>query len=369
MTNKPNVTSKYEEERLRAAEQSQVVYLQGQIDEMRRLIKDQSNKYSLAIEQVRKVEATAAQTEGLFDRYRQEVSLSLDGYRRDIAMLRKEIAGALIKVEEGGKPLREMQAQIHQLGEARKQDRDQVAGWLARIEEIEQRTLTWQAQIREGEERHRALAGQLEGFYAADESVRAEVRKVNEEMQVEKQSLRRQAIEAQQLVADVRSILDDHHSRIVRLDEVRQHITLFTEQLPAQIIGIESKLPEINSEIKRVERISTERFLMNQERLEEVRHQQDDKVVALVETDEQHMRQLTAWLERIDGWVRELEQRIARGLSHVDVAQREHAIHLGELDRRDVQVLDALTIALQEQLGKLKADQILQGHESTGKVG
>src|SRR5207237_3629692 len=139
---------------------------------------------------------------------------SRDGYRRDNAVLRKEIAGALIKVEEGGKPLREIQSQTHQLGEARKQDRDHVAGWLSRIEELEQRTRGWQAQIREGEERHRSLATQLEGFYGADESVRVEVRKANEEIQIEKQSLRRQAIEAQQLVADVRSILDDHHSRI-----------------------------------------------------------------------------------------------------------------------------------------------------------
>jgi chromosome segregation ATPase len=368
MTNKPNVTSKYEEERLRAAEQSQIVYLQGQIDEMRRLIKDQTNKYNWAMEQVRKVEATAAQTEGLLDRYRQEVSQSLDGYRRDIAMLRKEIAGALIKVEEAGKPLREMQTQIHQLGEVRKQDRDQVAGWLLRIEDLEQRTLTWQAQIREGEERHRTLAGQLEGFYTADETVRTEVRKVNEEIQIEKQSLRRQAIEAQQLVADVRSILDDHHSRIVRLDEIRQHIELITNQLPEQITSIEAKLPEITSEIKRVERVSTERFLMNQERLEEVRHQQDDKVVALQETDEQHLRQLTAWLERLDGWVRELEQRQARGFSHVNATQREHATHLIELDRRDVQVLDAISTSLHEQLEKIKAEQIEQGRDSSGKA-
>ena len=126
--NKPNVTSKYEEERLRAAEQSQIVYLQGQIDELRRLIKDQTNKYNWAMEQVRKVEATAAQTEGLFERYRQEVAQSLDSYRRDIAALRKDIAGALVRVDEGGKPIREMQTQIHQLGEARRQDRDQVAG-------------------------------------------------------------------------------------------------------------------------------------------------------------------------------------------------------------------------------------------------
>ncbi len=45
MTNKPNVTSKYEEERLRTQEQSQIVYLQGQLDDLRRQIKEQGNKY------------------------------------------------------------------------------------------------------------------------------------------------------------------------------------------------------------------------------------------------------------------------------------------------------------------------------------
>src|SRR5262245_34251194 len=256
MTNKPNVTSKYEEERLRVAEQSQIAYLQGQIDELRRLIKDQTNKYNWAMEQVRKVEATAAQTEGLFERYRQEVSQSLDTYRRDIAVLRREIATVLVKVEEGSKPLREMQTQIHQLGEARRQDRDHIATWLTRIEELEQRTITWQAQIKEGEERHRSLATHLDGLYAADEGVRAELRKFNEELQIEKQSLRRQAVEAQQLVADVRSVIEEHHSRITRLDEIRQQIDLFTEQLPSQIAAIEGKLPSIADDIKRVERLS-----------------------------------------------------------------------------------------------------------------
>jgi chromosome segregation ATPase len=369
MTNKPNVTSKYEEERLRAAEQSQIVYLQGQIDELRRLIKDQTTKYNWAMEQVRKVEATAAQTEGLFERYRQEVSQSLDGYRRDIAVLRKEIAGALIKVEEGGKPLREMQTQIHQLGEARRNDRDQVAGWLVRIEDLEQRTLGWQSQLREAEDRHRTLANQLEGLYAADEAVRAEVRKFNEELQIEKQSLRRQAVEAQQLVADVRSILDDHHSRITRLDEVRQRIELFTTQLPEQISAIEGRLPDLAGEIKRVERVSTERFLMNQERMEELRHQQEDKVVALQETDELHMRQFTAWLERLDGWVRELEQRIARAVTRLDQAQHEQAGHIGEIERRYLQFIDVLVTTLHGQLEQFKAEQIEQGRESSGQQG
>lgn len=367
--NKPNVTSKYEEERLRAAEQSQIVYLQGQIDELRRLIKDQTNKYNWAMEQVRKVEASATQTESLFDRFRQEVAQSLDGYRRDIAMLRKEIAGALVKVEEGSKPMREMQTQIHQLGEARRQDRDQVAGWLVRIEDLEQRTLGWQSQFREAEERHRALANQLEGLYAADETVRAEVRKVNEDLQVEKQSLRRQAVEAQQMVVDVRTLIEDHHSRIARLDEIRQHVELFTEQLPAQIASIEGRLPEFTSEIKRVERISTERFLMNQERLEELRHQHEDRVVALQETDELHLRQLTAWLDRLDGWVRDLEQRIARAVTRLDHEQHDQSAYIVDVERRSVQFIDALATTLRNELERIKAEQIESGRDAARQGG
>jgi chromosome segregation ATPase len=369
MTNKPNVTSKYEEERLRTQEQSQIVYLQGQIDELRRQIKDQTNKYNWAMEQVRKVEGSVAQIEGLYERYRQEVAQALDSYRRDIAILRKEVAGALIKIEEGSKPIREMQTQIHQLGEARKQDREQVAGWLVRIEELEQRTLAWQARIKEGEERHRTLASQLDVFHSADDVLRAELRKFGEELQIEKQSLRRQAVEAQQMVADVRPILDDHHSRLTRLDEIRQQIDLFTAELPARIDVLDVRIADQVGDIKRVERLSTERFLMNQERLEEVRQQQDEKVVTLQETDEQHLRQLTAWLERIDGWLRELDQRQTRSASRFESLIREQQVILSELDQRDVQFVGTLAATLKEQLEQLKAAQIERGAAQSEKTG
>jgi chromosome segregation ATPase len=368
MTNKPNISSKYEEERLRTQEQSQIVYLQGQIDELRRQIKDQTNKYNWAMEQVRKVEGSVAQIEGLYERYRQEVSQSLDGYRRDISTLRKEVAGALVMVEESSKPLREMQTQIHQLGEARKQDREQVAGWLLRIDELEQRMLAWQARIKESEERDRALASQIDNLQTGDEALRSEIRKFNEELQIEKQSLRRQAVEAQQLVADVRPILDDHHSRLTRLDEIRQQIDLFTSELPAQIEAQERKLSDQLGELKRIERVSTERFLMNQERLEELRQQQDEKVTSLQETDEQHLRQLTAWLERVDGWLRELDQRQARGASRFETLIREQQTILNELDQRDIQLIDTLATTLKDPLEQFKAAQIERGAGQFGKA-
>jgi chromosome segregation ATPase len=354
-------SSKYDEERLRAAEQSQFVYLQGQIDELRRLLKEQSNKYAWAMEQIRRVEASIAQIEGLLDRQRQEMTQTLDSHRRDITALRKEVAGAMIKIDEALRPMREMQAQIQQLGEARRQDRDAIAPIFARLDDLEQRITAWNAQIKEAEERHRVLSARLNDFTAADEALRDDMRRLNEDLQIEKQSLRRQAVEAQQLVADIHPTLEAHTSRLNRLDEIRQHIDLFAEHMPAQITALNERINEVVGEIKRVERLSTERFLMNQERAEEIRQQQDEKIASIEENEEQHLRQLNAWLDRIDAWLRELEQRHNRTASQLEHVQRESLAYLVDLERRDVRLIETLLNALRTQAEEIHAEQVERG--------
>src|SRR5262249_4559033 len=217
------------------------------------------------------------------------------------------------------------------------------------------------ARIKESEERDRALASQIDSLQTDDEGLHAEIRKFNEELQIEKQSLRRQAVEAQQLVADVRPILDDHHSRLTRLDEIRQRLDLFTTELPERIEALDGKIAEQGVDIKRVERVSTERFLMNQERLEELRQHQDERITALHETDEQHVRQLTVWLERIDGWLRELDQRQTRSASRFESLLRDQQGLLTELDQRDVYLISTLVTTLKDQLEHFKAAQIERG--------
>ena len=357
MTN-PDLTAKYEEERLRTHEQSQIVYLQGQIDELRRLLKDQTNKYNWAMEQVRKTDAGVVQVQSLFERHSEAMSLANELVRRDVVTLRKEVAGALVKIDEGVRPIRDMQAQIQQVSEARKQDRDYVASWLGRIEQLERQLLAAQAQLKELDDRQRQVLLQLDRLREADGAAVQEVRRVGDELQIEKQSLRRQSVEAQQLVVDVRVVLDEHASRITRLDEIRQHIDLFRETLPKQLLEVAAKLPDIVSDIKRVERISTERFLMNQERLEEVRQQSDEKLGTLQEADEQHLRQLTAWLERIDGYLREIEQRLTRSSVRLEQADQVHIGRIVELERREMVTLDALLTAVREITERTKAAQV-----------
>ncbi len=330
-----NLTEKFEAERLRTQEQSQIVQLQGQIDELRRLLKDQTNKYQWAMEQVRKTESAVTQVQSSFERHTEEVAQAVERSRRDFLELRKDVSSSLVKHQDVFETVRQMQAQIQQLAEARKQDRDQSFSWVSRVDELDQRLKTLHASIKENEERHRQLALQITHLREADTETVQEVRRVSEQLEVEKQSLRRQAVEAQQLVSDVRSVLEDHDSRITRIDEIRQNLELFAEQLPQQIADIVIRFPDIDIEIKRVERISTERFLMTQERLENLRHQADEKIGVLQETEEQNTHHHNAWLERIDSWIQELEQRMNHGFENNDVVQRDLLKKILQMEERD----------------------------------
>lgn len=361
-----DLTARYEEERLRAQEQSQLVYLQGQIDELRRLLKDQTNKYQWAMEQIRKNEGTIAQIQSLFDRHTGEVAQANEIVRRDVVALRREVAAALVKIEDGLRPIRDMQAQIQQVAEARKQDRNFLAGWLSRIEQVERQIATLSSQVKELDERQRQLTLQLERLREADAAVMQEVRRFGDDLQVEKQSMRRMAVEAQQFVADLQPVVEEQRSRIDRLEEIRQHIDLFAEMLPAQIKELSAKIPDLIAEMKRIERISTERFLMNQERLEELRQMADERMSSLQETDEQYLRQMTAWLERIDSWLRELEQRLSRTTDRLELEQKAHLLRIMELERREVDTLQMQFDALQRRLEQVRAAQIESGGGNAG---
>jgi chromosome segregation ATPase len=352
------LTEKYDEERTRSNEQSQMVYLQGQVDELRRLIKDQTSKYQWVIEQTRKTESTVAQLQGMFERHREETTQTVERSRRDIIELRKEVSGALVRIDEGLKPLREMQAQIQQLAEARKQDREQIFPWFARIDELEQRIVGLHNQIKEIEDQQRQLAMQLDRLRDADAVALQEVRRVGEELQVEKQNMRRQAIELQQLISGSDEIMKEHASRIEHVEEMHERILLISETLPGQIAEVSEKVGATTGEIKRVELASTDWFMMNQERLEELRQQSNEKISELQDVDEQNLTRLVSWLERLDAWIRELEQRLGRGVSQLEATHYAHAERIAETDKRVIKVLRALSEAWQEQVISVEAEQV-----------
>lgn len=355
-----NVSAKYEEERNRSNNQSQISHLQGQIDELRRMLRDQGQKYQLAIEQVRKNDQANADMETQFSRQSQELSQTIDSFRRDIGNLRKEFASTLVKVEDGIQPIRDMQAQIQELATARKDDRISVASLINRSAETEQKIGALFALVRESDERHRSMVARLEAFQSAEDTRRSELRKLLEEVQIEKQQLRRQSVENQQLVADSKYILSEQQSRLLRLDEFRSQIDKVTTEIPTQVKTLETKITTISQETKQVERIAAEHYLSNQQRIEEIRLQQEEKITSLLDTEERQFRQITTWIERIDTYVRDLEQRLTRTHNRLENLQHDHSNHFNDIETRETELLSASIKSMQTMLERIKVERTSQ---------
>jgi chromosome segregation ATPase len=339
---KNELTARYEEEKLRVQEQSQMINLQNQIDELRRLIKDQNNKYAWAMEQVRRVEGQNAQLQGIIERQAQDQQLVMEAYKRELSSLRRDIANALVRADEAVKPIREMQTQIHQLGESRRADREYVQPLFGRLDEVGERTRELAAHVRETDDRQRQVLPQLEQLRLTDHEAFEEMQRLSDEIQAEKQVLRRQAVEAQQMVSDARSALNEPTARIKHLEEVYKQLDKLVQTLPGRIEEIATKLPELRDDLRRVEILSTERFMLTQERVEELRHQNEERLVSLRDTDEEHLRHLTLWLERIDAWCREEEGRVARIGNRLDLLHQRHEHRLADLEEQELDLLQKL---------------------------
>jgi chromosome segregation ATPase len=356
--NKGDVTAKFEEEQLRVQEQSQLIYLQNQIDELRRMLKDQNNKYAWSMEQVRRAEAQSGQLQNMIERQGQEIQATLEIYKREINALRREVSSAFQRAEEAIKPVREINAQIHQLQEARRQDRDAITPWYNRIDELEHHSKELLALIRGNEERHRGLITQIEQLKIDDAATVEDIRHLDAQIQVEKQNLRRQAVEAQQLVADVRASLDEPVARIGRLEERIHDLEDQIKVIPPEIDAISGRLPSMIEDIRRVELVATERFLLNQERLEDLRHQSDERLTELHETSDQHLLHVTNWLERIDAWCRDEEARIARIGNRLELLHQRHDSRLTDLEAQELVLLERVTDTWAGMLEAVKAAQI-----------
>jgi len=365
--NKGEVTAKFEEEKLRVQEQSQLIYLQNQIDELRRMLKDQNNKYAWAMEQARRSEGQVGQLQNLIERQAQEVQTTLEVYKREIVALRREVAAAMLRAEEASKPVREIQAQIHQLHEGRRQDREAIAPFEGRIEEVEGRAKELLSILRDTDDRYRQLYGQIEQLRVADGAAIEGVRRLDEQIQVEKQNLRRQTVEAQQLVADVRASLEDPVARIIRLEERTHDTEAELAVIPDELDKITASLPGIVEDIRRVEMVATERFLMNQERLEDLRHQNDERMLELHETSDETLLHLTAWLERIDAWCRDEEGRVARIGNRLELLNQRHDTRLSDLENQEFEMLERITGAWNGILEVVKAGQVERRDDQLGE--
>ena len=112
----------------------------------------------------------------------------------------------------------------------------------------------------------------------------------------------------------------------------------------------------LNGEVRRVEQIATDWFMLNQERLEELRQQSNEKIDELRDIDQNHLQQLSAWLERLDSLIRELEQRQGRTLTRMEQVFQQHILRIRDLEQREMSFVKALASTLVQQAENIESE-------------
>jgi hypothetical protein len=106
---------------------------------------------------------------------------------------------------------------------------------------------------------------------------------------------------------------------------------------------------------------------MNQERLEDLRHQNDERMVELHETSDETLLHLTAWLERIDAWCRDEEGRVARIGNRLELLNQRHDTRLSDLENQEFEMLERITGAWNGILEVVKAGQVERRDDQLGE--
>ena len=216
-------TSRDEDNRRR--DEAQFYSLQQQLDELRRQLKENLARQQWFEELYKQNEGKLAQVQVAQDRLTHDVSQSMHARQIDEARLKTQVADLVQQVEAPGKQIRELRAQIHDLAESRKSDRDVDNTAQRQIDELQGQIRELNAHLSQVGDSQRQLRDLIQELDSALAEVRQEAIHVAELQTLEEQRLRRQGMELQGMFESLRQQFGDVSAKSQRVDDVRRQLT------------------------------------------------------------------------------------------------------------------------------------------------
>jgi chromosome segregation ATPase len=297
-------------EQRRLQERSQLAHLQGQVDELRHLLEQVGARAQLASEQTRQVQDLFSQLEARFEALLGEARLQEQARQRTQQALQKEVAELRVRVEEPARQILSLAAQVQDLQDGLRLLREQLARGEEGDRALEKRLEEMRAQVLLGEERLARLDALLGQMAQAEEERQRSIRQIREQVEEERQNLRRQAGEVDRLAAELRGEVQEVLSRLNRQAELQRKTEAALATLGERLDNI--GLDRLMAEVQRVEREAVEHFLQNQEHIEALRQASQREWNELREAEERRNESQNAWLRRIEELYHDLDTRLAR---------------------------------------------------------
>ncbi len=355
-----DLSQQIEAEQRRLQERSQIAYLQSQLDDLRHRLEQHSARSQLAGEQARQVQDLFSQQESKFEAQMNELKLQEQTRQRAFQNLQKEIAEVRIRLEEPARQLLTVMSQVQDLQEGLRILREQLSQRPELDKRVDQRLEEMKAQGLMREERLARLDTILGQLQQGDENRTQMVRQTRDEIEVERQNLRRQAAETERMATDLRAERQDLIARLNRQIETQRQTGNSMKELEEKIDSLQPQFDRLASELQRVERDFVERTLQSQERLEDLRQSVQREWGELRTAEERRGDSQNSWLRRIEELYHSLDERIVRREEEtVEVLSRLEG-RIDVMEKSGDGVIRALLELFQGQLERGAEERVAQ---------
>jgi chromosome segregation ATPase len=313
-------TTRDEEGRRR--EDTTAYQMQQQIDDLRRQLRDALARQQWLEDLYKNTEGQVLQLQMLQERHTQDVAQSMQVRQIEDGRLKQQIAELGQKVEEPMKPIRDLRAQIAELIEARRMDRERTVTDSRQYESLQSQIRQLVSQIGVIADAQRQLRDLVHELDAVNSETRQEIQRVAELQRIEEQRLRRQGVELQQMVESLREQFTEINSRSQRVDDVRRQLMEHIEGLRAQLNDSGDHSTRFDSLIQRLEKQVLENHTLVQERAETIRGQLAAELVELRQMGDQRMDRHITRFQQLEERIRELDGRLAEIPPHFETLRR-----------------------------------------------
>jgi chromosome segregation ATPase len=313
-------TTRDEEGRRR--EDTTAYQMQQQIDDLRRQLRDALARQQWLEDLYKNTEGQVLQLQMLQERHTQDVAQSMQVRQIEDGRLKQQIAELGQKVEEPMKPIRDLRAQIAELIEARRMDRERTVTDSRQYESLQSQIRQLVSQIGVIADAQRQLRDLVHELDAVNSETRQEIQRVAELQRIEEQRLRRQGVELQQMVESLREQFTEINSRSQRVDDVRRQLMEHIEGLRAQLNDSGDHSTRFDSLIQRLEKQVLENHTLVQERAETIRGQLAAELAELRQMGDQRMDRHITRFQQLEERIRELDGRLAEIPPHFEMLRR-----------------------------------------------
>jgi chromosome segregation ATPase len=324
--------------------------IQQQLDDLRRQLKESLARQQWFEELYKQGESRIAQVQQAQDRLTQDIAQALHARQVDEGRTKALVSDLAQKIDAPEKQLREIRAQIQGLTESRKSDRDADVVSQRQIDDLQRQIRDLNSLISKTGEGSRQLRDLMEDLRGSLAEVRQETAHVAELQRLEEQRLRRQGVELQGLFENLRQQFTEISAKSQRVDDVRHQLGERIEAIEGQLAPLQKDEADLQSDFERIEKLSTEQYLAQQERIETIRTQLEAQFAEQRQVGDQRMDRFMARFAGIDEHLRAIDQQLSELPSRfAALEQRDDAIGF-EADSMEEWLIQRQLTALEDVL-------------------